>query len=131
MTSTPRERGKDFRRRTAAGGRQGARRNQGRRATNRWRGTWHPSSVGQLHDTDRAGLEIGLLGDRVPFGQRQLVGGMSHSIGTAATWVVEIAVVERGKDHTLPDAGNACRDVDRPSPRLDAREIALVNVECR
>src|SRR5919112_460025 len=101
MTSAPHDRRKGFRRLPAGGGGNGARCHQGRRATNRWRGRWHPSSIGQLHDADRAGLEIGLLRDGVPFCQGQLIGGMSRSIGTAAIWLVEVAVVEWSKGDTL------------------------------
>src|SRR5215212_6877954 len=103
MTSTPLDPRKGFRRLPAAGGRNGDRCNQGRRATDRWCGGRRPSGTGQLHDTDRAKLEIGLLRDGVPFRQGELISGMSRSIGAAAIGVVEVAVVERSKDHTLPD----------------------------
>src|SRR5215207_8307849 len=54
---------------------------------------------------------------------------MSRSVGTAAIAVVEVAIVERRKDDTLPNTGNARRDVDQPPPRLQAHEIALLDPE--
>src|SRR5215210_1905681 len=103
MTSAPFDHRKGYRRLPTASGWNGARCDQRRRTTNRRRGRRYPRRIGQLHDPDRPSLEIGLLRDGVPFRQGQLVSGMSRSIRTAAIAVIEVAVVERGEDDTLPN----------------------------
>src|SRR5215212_10748572 len=68
----------------------------------------------------------GLLRGRVPLRYSQLVRCPSVSVQTVT---VEVAVVERHKDKTLPYAGDAGFSLELPARRLDTHHVAFLHSE--